>query len=222
MVSRADPPARPPVPAAVLGVLADAQVQGFIGPGPLAPHVVHAHGFADALARARGTVISRDDHVVDLGAGGGLPGLVLAVDWPEATLSLVEGSVRRSVFLEEAVGRCGLGGRVAVVAERAELAGRREELRGRCSIVVARSFGRPGETAECGSPFLCPGGLLIVSEPPEARAGAAWPPGGLAMLGLERLVGDPGGARFVVFRQVEACPDRYPRRIGVPRKRPLF
>ena len=203
-------------------MLADAQTQGFIGPGALAPHVAHAYGFADALARARGTPLSLDDRVVDLGAGGGLPGLVLAGAWPEARFSLVEGSIRRAMFLEEAVVRCRLEGRVEVVAERAELAGRREDLRARCSIVVVRSFGRPGETAECASPFLRPGGLVIVSEPPEARGGAAWPAVGLALLGLQRPVIDLGGARFAVFRQAEVCPDRYPRRIGVPRKRPLF
>ncbi len=222
MAPGADSPTDSPIAPEVLDVLSDAQDQGFIGPGPLEPHVVHALGFAHALARVRGGPLAVGDHVVDLGAGGGVPGLVLAFAWPGVRLSLVEGSARRAAFLEEAVRRCRLEGHVDVVARRAELAGRDPELRGRCGLVVSRSFGIPGETAECASPFLDLGGLLIVSEPPEARGEAGWPPEGLALLGLEWVAPGLVTSGFAVFRQVAPCPDRYPRRVGVPRKRPLF
>jgi len=217
----AGPDSGSPVPSAVWSVLSDAQTRGFIGPGPLVPHVTHALGFADALTRVRGGEPSPEDHVIDLGAGGGLPGLVLAATWPGVRFSLVEGSTRRSAFLEEAVVRCHMEGRVEVLAERAELAGHRADLRGRCAVVVSRSFGSPGETAECAGPFLCADGLLVVSEPPEPRGEAAWPEEGLALLGLKLVPPGPSGG-FAVFRQVGACPDRYPRRVGIPRKRPLF
>src|ERR1039457_2378796 len=212
----AGPDSGSPVPSAVWRVLADAQARGFIGPGPLVPHVTHALGFADALTRVRGEAPSPEDHVIDLGAGGGLPGLVLAATWPGIRFSLVEGSTRRSAFLEEAVGRFHMEGQVEVVAERAELAGHDRGLRGRCTVVVSRSFGSPGETAECGGPFLGLDGLLVVSEPPEPRGEAAWPPEGLAVLGLERVPPGPSPGGFAVFRQVRACPDRYPRRVGIP------
>jgi len=215
-------PGHSPTPPSVLAVLAEAQRQGFIGPGPLDPHVMHSLGFAGALAQARGGSAGPGDHVVDLGAGGGLPGLVLAGVWPTARFSLVEGSSRRAAFLEEAVRGCRWEGRVQVVAERAEVAGRDPVLRSRCTVVVSRSFGTPAETAECAGPFLSPGGLAVVSEPPEARGEAGWPREGMALLGLEPV--DPDGVMrgFAVFRQVGRCPDRYPRRVGVPRKRPLF
>jgi len=222
MAPGADSAADSPVAPVVLDVLSDAQDQGFIGPGPLEPHVVHALGFADALTRVRGGPPAADDHVVDLGAGGGLPGLVLAYTWPGVRLSLVEGSARRGAFLEEAVRRCRLEAHVDVVVKRAELAGRDPELRGRCSLVVSRAFGNPGETAECASPFLDLGGLVIVSEPPEARGEGGWPPEGLGLLGLEWVGSGLVTSGFAVFRQVRPCPDRYPRRVGVPRKRPLF
>jgi 16S rRNA (guanine527-N7)-methyltransferase len=105
------------------------------------------------------------------------------------------------------------------VHARAEVAGRGER-RGAIDAVVARGFGPPGTTAECASPFLRPGGMLIVSDPPwdEDR----WPVDGLGVVGLE-----PAGAiRHPVhlrwFRQVRPCPERFPRRDGIPRKRPLF
>jgi 16S rRNA (guanine527-N7)-methyltransferase len=215
-------PSDSPIAPVVLDVLSEAQNQGFIGPGPLEPHVVHALGFADALTRVRGGPPATGDQVMDLGAGGGLPGLVLAFAWPGVRLSLVESSARRGAFLEEAVRRCRLEEHVDVVVRRAELAGRDPEFRGRCSLVVSRAFGSPAETAECASPFLDRGGLVIVSEPPEARGEAGWPPEGLALLGLEWVAPRLQTRGFAVFQQVGACPERYPRRVGVPRKRPLF
>ena len=156
MAPGADSPTDSPVAPVVLDVLSDAQDQGFIGPGPLEPHVVHALGFADALTRVRGGPPAAGDHVVDLGAGGGLPGLVLAYTWPGVRLSLVEGSARRGAFLEEAVRRCRLEAHVDVVVKRAELAGRDPELRGRCSLVVSRAFGNPGRDRRMRQPVSGP------------------------------------------------------------------
>jgi 16S rRNA (guanine527-N7)-methyltransferase len=210
-----------PAAAAVMDVLSDAQRQGFIGPGSLTPHVIHALGFSDVLAEARGEAFGSGDRVADLGPGGGLPGLVLAASCPGLQMTLVEGSTRRGLFLQGAVRHCGLEDRVAVVTERAEVAGRDTKLRGQHSVVVSRSFGSPGETAECASPFLLVGGCLIVSEPPTPREPGSWNEKGLGLLGLS-LFFDAASRGFVVFRQVDACPDRFPRRVGVPRKRPLF
>jgi 16S rRNA (guanine527-N7)-methyltransferase len=89
-------------------------------------------------------------------------------------------------------------------------------------LVVARAFGSPAATSECASPLLMVGSRLVVSEPPEA-AGKRWPADGLAAFGLSpERAAVSGGAHFQVLRQVEVCPDRFPRRNGLPRKRPLF
>jgi 16S rRNA (guanine527-N7)-methyltransferase len=98
------------------------------------------------------------------------------------------------------------------------LAGRDPDRRAAMGLVVSRSFGPPPVVAECAAPFLRVGGRLVVSEPPEAAD--RWPIEGLAALGLEPDPLDTAG--FVRFRQTFPCPDRYPRRDGVPAKRPLF
>lgn len=195
--------------------LAQAQQQGFLGPKPVAEQRAHSLGLASALS---GAPVS----ALDLGAGGGVPGLVLAVTaWPETNWALLEASSRRSAFLAAAVAAFGIGDRVRVVAERAETAGRSDGLRAQFGLVISRSFASPGVTAECGAPFLMEGGRLLVSEPPGVGA-ARWPAAGLAVLGLslERRVQHP--VRAVVLRAVAPCDDRYPRRVGVPTKRPLF
>lgn len=145
---------------------------------------------------------------------------MLAEAWPDAEIVLLDANERRTAFLADAVDRLGLGRSVSVVRARAEDAGRNPALRGRADLVVARGFGPPSVTAECAAPLLTVGGQLVVSEPPDDTD--RWPPRPLAELGLVpvRRVEAPG--RYVVLRQAAMCPDRYPRRVGVPAKRPLF
>jgi 16S rRNA (guanine527-N7)-methyltransferase len=145
-----------------------------------------------------------------------VPGLVLALGWVGTDWTFVDAAERRCRFLEEAVQDLDLAGRVRVVQGRAEELGRDPALRGLATLVTARSFGPPAVTAECAAPFLAVGGQLLVSEPPsgEDRWHAE-----VSVLGLRV------GARVAgiqVLEQVEPCPDRYPRRTGVPAKRPLF
>ena len=204
-------------------LLAEARALGFLGPGPLDPQVRHAQGFT-AIARrlsGRGPV-----RLVDLGAGGGLPGLVVATEWPEATVALLEANGRRAAFLRRAVERLDLEGRVSVLEERAEVCGREPGLRAGFDGVLARSFGRPAVLAECAAPLLRVGGWLLVSEPPrtdpEDALGTRWPAEPLRQLGLEPAEVVHEGFEYRTLRQREPCPDRFPRRNGVPAKKPLF
>jgi 16S rRNA (guanine527-N7)-methyltransferase len=228
---------------ALTRALERARTLGFLGPGDLGPHIDHALGFVTALVAAQGVPVSHPDDggpgsVLDLGSGGGLPGLVLAERWTGSSFVLLDASERRTAFLVGAVEDLGLSGRVAVVRDRAESAGRRPELRGAFDVVTARSFGSPPVTAECAAPFLRPGGLLLVSEPPPATGDSPdgdpgddlaqiggpgrWPAGPLRELGLQDVGGFGDGFRFRVLRQLAPCPERYPRRVGVPAKRPLY
>lgn len=193
----------------VEGVLVEAQERGFLGPGPVAAHVVHARHLLAVLPE-RGTA-------VDLGSGGGVPGLILALDRPGLRWTFVESQQRRSAWLREAVEWSGLAN-VDVVEDRVEAFGR-SAARLMADVVTARSFGPPAVTAECGAPLLLTGGTLWVSEPPSPDA-QRWPEGGLAILGLqrdERMVPSWAG-----LKRVSPCPDRYPRRVGIPVKRPLW
>jgi 16S rRNA (guanine527-N7)-methyltransferase len=155
---------------------------------------------------------------------------------------LLEANQRRAQFLDRAVVTCGLVERVEVVHQRAEVSGRDPLYRGTFDGVAARSFGAPAVVAECAAPFLRPGGWLVVSEPPEDPAAAPgasatgslqsggdasgdhgrWPAELLAQLGLEPVEFVRDGFGYQVLRQSDVCPDTFPRRNGVPSKRPLF
>lgn len=205
---------------AVRQALDRAQQLGFLGDGPVEAQIAHALGYAAVHAQLTGTDTG-PTCFLDLGSGGGLPGLVLAAHWTAARAVLLDSNLRRTEVLAEAVTSCGWESRVQIVRARAEAAGRDRSWRGTQELVVARSFGPPAVTAESAAALLCPGGHLIVSEPPEAGADR-WPSDGLASLGLVPGLSVDRPFRYQVLRQVELCPERFPRREGVPAKRPLF
>ena len=179
--------------------------------------MAHAAGFAVALG-SRAPL----EPALDLGSGGGLPGLVLACTWPSSVWTLVEANRRRADFLGEATARLECSDRVQIVRERAEVVGRDPAHRGAYSLVVARGFGAPAVTAECAAPLLRCSGMLVVSEPPDGD-GARWEATGLAVLGMvPEEVARTATGTYQPLRQASRCPDRYPRRVGVPAKRPLF
>lgn len=204
-------------------MLEEARGLGFLGPGPVEGHLVHAGGFGEVIRRRLGAGGAVEGRGADLGSGGGLPGLALAVRFPAMTWVLVEAKVRRASFLRHAVQELGLGERVEVVEERAEVVGRAPDHRGRFDVVVARSFGPPAVVAECAAPLLRIDGLAVISEPP-GGVPARWPADGLAVLGLDAETDDVAADEWAyqVLRQVRLCPERFPRRVGVPTKRPLF
>jgi 16S rRNA (guanine527-N7)-methyltransferase len=166
-----------------------------------------------------------EGRVLDLGSGGGLPGLVLATYRPQLELTLLEARQRACRFLREAVTALDLA-RVTVVEARAEDAARRPDLRESFDAVVARSFGSPAVTAECAVGFLRPGGRLVVSEPPgdEEGDGAAvrWSQPGLEELGLSPPAPGAGAGASYVLMEKRRSDDRWPRRVGIPAKRPLW
>jgi 16S rRNA (guanine527-N7)-methyltransferase len=186
------------VSPSVREVLADAQRLGFLGPGDLDRTIHHAASYAAWCA-------SGATRVLDLGSGGGVPGLVVAGMAPELRIDLLEGSERRCSFLRRSIARLGWGDHVAVLEGRVEDLARRDELRGDYDVVIARSFGPPDVAVECASPFLRIGGRLVVS----ARPDEVWAGLDPSVYGMRMAHGDP---EFVVLDQVSECPPRFPRR----------
>ena len=230
----------------MLVFLEESRRAGVLGPGPVEFHVAHAAGFAEAAehVRAAAGLDPHPDAFADLGTGAGIPGLVLAARWPRASGVLLDASEARTAALGAVVGALGWPARVRVVRARAEAAGRDPSLRGRFPVVVARGFGTPPVIAECAAPLLEEGGVLVVSEPPfepsletapsradptgaptwgpDAWDRSRWPDDGLAQLGLRPEGWYRSAAGYQVLRAAVLCPDRFPRRDGVPAKRPLW
>lgn len=220
-VTASDPDARKNLDRGAIleELLVSSRRAGQLGRIKTSDQIAHSLAFADAVESAGGT----PRRALDLGAGGGVPGLVLAVHaWPAARWTLLDARARRTGFLLEAVQRLRLTDRVAVIESRAEVIGRDPSHRGRYDLVVARAFGAPGVVAECAAPLLQVGGHLVVSEPPGEAWSKRWPITGLEQLGFGPALHLPGPPAFMVTQQRAECPSRFPRRAGIPAKRPLF
>lgn len=167
-------------------------------------------------------------HVVDVGAGGGVPGFPLALARPAWRLTLVEATGRKAEFLREAAAALGVAERVTVRAERAEATGRDPALRDGCDGAVARAVGAAATVLELTAPLVRIGGRVVLYRGPadldrDARAARA----AAARLGCGDVtaarVALPDGVErgFLVAEKRAATDPRYPRRDGVPAKRPL-
>jgi 16S rRNA (guanine527-N7)-methyltransferase len=206
-------------PVALRQVLDKARDAGFLGPGPIETHLTHADGFAECAEAALGHL---PQEFCDLGTGGGVPGLALAVRWSQAHGLLVDSNERRAAFLREAIEALDLGDRVRMLEQRAEIVGHPGQYREGFELVTARSFASPPITAEIAAGIVSVGGCLVVSEPPEPDA-QRWPVAELGSLGF----GPPelvlqSHAHFAVLHKVGPAPSRFPRAVGKPGKRPLW
>lgn len=195
----------------VRSALAQARALGFLGPGSLDAHDASARLFSDAL----GTI---ESPALDLGSGGGVPGLLLASADPSVSWVLLDANRRRTSFLATVIAELGWGGRVTVVRERAELAAHADHLRERFAVVVSRSFAAPQVTAECGAGFVRVGGRLAVADPPEGGSDR-WDATALRLLGLLPA----GEAQSIsVFSKTAALDRVYPRSSKVQARSPLW
>jgi 16S rRNA (guanine527-N7)-methyltransferase len=155
---------------ALLDALASSQRLGMLGGRPVAEVAEHAMAFVDALAGIPGVV-------VDLGAGGGVPGLVIAMARPDLRLVLVDRRVARTDHLRRLVRRLQLTDRVEVVA--ADVT----KIDVAADAAVARGFGSPEATLRAAARVVRPGGRIVVSEPPEVDD-ARWPQALLDRVGV--------------------------------------
>ena len=201
----------------LLDALERARDRGFLGPGEVGPHLDHSLGFVEIARSVLGAPPAR---VADLGTGGGVPGLVLAVAWPESEVVMIESSARRAEWLRAVAVALGLD-RAQVLEGRAEELAHLPDRRERFDLVTARSFASPPATAEIAAGFVAVGGGVLVSEPP--RASDRWPAEPLERLGLEaRQFSSAHGAHYVCLRKTRATPADLPRRRGRAVKRPLW
>jgi 16S rRNA (guanine527-N7)-methyltransferase len=165
--------------------------------------------------------------VADIGTGGGFPGLPMRIAEPALQVTLIEAQARRCRFLEATIATLDLEG-VRVVQARAEEAGRVPDLRAAFDLVVARALAPLPVLVEYALPLLREGGVLATpkgsraDEEREAAAGAIEALGGTLEVSLELPLG-PGfpEQQVVLVRRTGPLDERFPRRPGVPVKRPL-
>jgi 16S rRNA (guanine527-N7)-methyltransferase len=161
----------------------------------------------DAL-RARHLLDLAPGPVVDVGSGGGTPGVPLALSTPARRFTLLEAERRKCVFLEQETGDLA---NVEVVWGRAE-----EQPPDTFGVALAKALAKPPVAAELCLPLVAPGGVAILwlGETADRVAVAA-----VAETLGGRLEDERDG--LAVLRKLEATPAGFPRRAGAAKKRPL-
>lgn len=182
--------------------------------------------FLDSLSLLDLRWVREARRIVDIGSGAGLPALVLALVLPESWVVALESQRKKCAYIARAVDALGLRN-IVVHCERAEEYGRGAG-REAHDVAVSRAVSSLPVVAEYSIPLLVQGGLMVamkgaISDQERTRAEKALGILGAEMLGPMRLVPFEGAENRWAYlaRKVRATPDRFPRRPGVPSKRPL-
>lgn len=164
---------------------------------------------------------------IDIGAGAGFPGLPIKIVRPEIELTLLEATGKKTRFLETIVSELGLSG-VRVVQGRAEDVAREPAHREMYRLALARAVAPLPVLFELTLPFLAGAGILAAPKGTALQREVRGSENALATLGGEieatvplDLPGEGPRQTLVIVRKTGATPEKFPRRAGMPAKRPL-
>ena len=171
--------------------------------------------------------LTKREQILDLGTGAGLPGIPLALAYPEHKIYLMEASKKKAEFLKLAKHKLKLNN-TTVLNERAETLGHNAEHRGVYDLVVARAVAELTVLLELAAPFCQRNGLFIAYKGPHFSSELNGANQALRILGMEihRIVRyelplSMGARALLIFKKCGDTPPQYPRRPGIPAKRPL-
>ena len=188
--------------------------------------IVDKH-FLDSLSVLVACEVPVGSRMVDVGSGAGFPGLPLRIARPDLRLALLEATRKKCEFLRYVVKALDLAD-VTIVNARAEEAGRDPVHRERYDVAVARAVAEMATLAEYLLPFVRVGGLAIAQKSGEVRAEVGRAEAAVTTLGGRlqdvhevRVPGLDEPRYLIVLEKTAPTPDKYPRRPGMPEKKPL-
>lgn len=191
------------------------------------PEQVWVKHFLDSLSACQVMNGSQLDRVIDIGTGAGFPGLPLKILYPKMHLTLVESIGKKTAFCEHVIDKLGLDG-VEVIQMRAEELGRLDKNREQYDWALARAVAIMPVLLEYLLPLVRVGGSVLAmkgesgpAETQTAEAATQILGGHLRQLHPVTLPGVVEERYLVVIDKVATTPDKYPRRVGIPAKRPL-
>jgi 16S rRNA (guanine527-N7)-methyltransferase len=192
-----------------------------------APRAIRIRHFLDSLSCATVTGPLDGQLLIDVGSGAGFPGLPLKILYPAVRLTLVDSVAKKTRFLELVVSELGLR-EVVVIADRAEALGQEAAHREQYDWVVARAVAELRVLAEYLLPLARVGGFALAQKGDSARTESAAATQVAAILGGGEVTITPiylpetdQAHNLVVIPKIRPTPAHYPRRPGIPAKRPL-
>lgn len=190
---------------------------------------VRTRHFLDSLSAAAvlPAATLRSGAIIDIGSGAGFPGIPLKLAYPSMRVTLVEATAKKTEFLAHICAAMDLQD-TATLNGRAETLAHEQDLRERFDVALARAVADTATLAEITLPFARAGGLVVLHKKGDIRAELERAQCAIETLGgaLREVkpVNIPGlndDRAIVVLEKVGLTPAKYPRRPGIPAKRPL-
>lgn len=191
------------------------------------PELIQKKHFLDSMSCAKVTGDLSNREVADVGTGAGFPGLPLKILYPHMHLTLIDSISKKARFLQAIIDELGLA-KVKVVVERAEVLGQQASHRSRYDWVMARGVARLRVLSEYLLPMCRVGGCMLAMKGKNVTAEIKDAANAISLLGgasaqvhtlqVPELTGERA---IVTIKKVAESPARYPRRSGIPAKRPL-
>ena len=189
--------------------------------------LIQQRHFVDSLTCSLVTGDLNGQVLIDVGSGAGFPGLPLKILFPDLKLCLLESIGKKAIFLQAVVDELELSN-VRVISGRAEDLGRSTDHRERYDWAVARAVARLRILVEYLLPFVRIGGHVLAQKGRQAEVEMSEAGNGISALGggsprliPVQILEQEEPSYLVLIEKIKSTPDKYPRRIGVPAKRPL-
>lgn len=189
------------------------------------PSGIVTRHFADSLTFFTVAQPQKSASLIDVGSGAGFPGLALKIVRPDLDITLLDGTMKRITFLNEAASRMGLA--VNAVHARAEEAAVKPQMREKYDFAAARAVAAMNVLAEYCLGFVKPGGLFIAMKGPSAKGECTDAEAAIAKMGgktgeIKQLFLSDGSERaLVTVKKVVPTPTGFPRVSAKIAKKPL-
>jgi 16S rRNA (guanine527-N7)-methyltransferase len=191
------------------------------------PEAIVTRHFLDSLSVKMAVTFTAGMRVVDVGTGAGFPGLPLRLVFPQIELTLLEATAKKTAFLQHVTQLLGLTN-VCILTARAEDAGQDPATREKFDLALARAVAPLPVLAEYLLPLCRIGGRCVALKGEHAAAEVQAAQHALRILGgrLAKIISVElpqvvETHHLVVIEKIAATPPQYPRRPGIPSKRPL-